>query len=503
MNKMCSKKRIIIAVAFLVSVIFFVFADNAYPIPAGDSMFFLVPAVEFAKHGSLVNPIDPVGWPINRIIDPSGMKKFLFHPPLFQVVLRALMPEASPEGALLALSFINIAVIWLSALLFYKVAARRKELDWSMVGLIVLAFFALAASLTEVGRPETLARLWAVLGALTPFYISKRYSWICFGVILGLMFATHAAAGVFSIFVLGLMFGIVFFFREIVIKGSAMLLVAFVVSLGGIAIGPYGIRETIEGTFVYATIIVHSIGQEGLKLFTSSNFLNHYIFSQAAPFYGAAILLLFVSGIFFWWKHRSRIASPTVTLICALAIAYLVGKIVYTIGHTYYIPLFAPVICLIFIRLFLETKAVGRGATIMVLALITVGFARTALLFPFFIKQGQGLKEARAEVAKVIGSYETEDVVFGIGGGSGGGSWYFFDDYKRAYPYVLSQKPKEKTAFIFIQQRYSGMLAPPEVPGCVLEGDTFSKETPSVLGIKIGNTMPGYGYAAYNCIKKE
>lgn len=499
----CNAKKItVIAVCAVISGLLLIFALQAYPVPAGDSMFFLAPAVQFAKSGDLANPIDPVGWPIMNAVDPSGMKRFLFHPPLFQLVLNFLMPEASPQGALIAVSFINIAVVWFTALLLYKGATRKTKLHWRGVGVIAAALVALAASLTETGRPEIVGRLWVVLGALVLLYVPKKYNWIPLGILLGLMFATHAAAGVFSIFIVGLALSIALPFREIVVKGSAMLCIAFFTALGGILLGPYGIRETIEGAFAYAMVIMNSIGQEGLRLFTLSNLLNYYIFSQAAPFYGLVVLLLFISGVFLCWKYRKRVASPLVAGICAIAIAYSIGKIMYTIGHTYYITLFAPVICLVFVYFFFETKRVGQWTTILVFALVATGFARTALLFPFFIQQGQGLKEARAHIAKVIQPYENENVEFGIGGGSGGGAWYFFDDYKNVYPYVLPEKPKEKTALIVVQQRYSGKLTPPEVPGCAIKDDAFSKETPKMFGIKLGNTMPGYGYAVYDCLKK-
>ncbi len=292
----CNAKKItVIAVCAVISGLLLIFALQAYPVPAGDSMFFLAPAVQFAKSGDLANPIDPVGWPIMNAVDPSGMKRFLFHPPLFQLVLNFLMPEASPQGALIAVSFINIAVVWFTALLLYKGATRKTKLHWRGVGVIAAALVALAASLTETGRPEIVGRLWVVLGALVLLYVPKKYNWIPLGILLGLMFATHAAAGVFSIFIVGLALSIALPFREIVVKGSAMLCIAFFTALGGILLGPYGIRETIEGAFAYAMVIMNSIGQEGLRLFTLSNLLNYYIFSQAAPFYGLVVLLLFIS----------------------------------------------------------------------------------------------------------------------------------------------------------------------------------------------------------------
>lgn len=465
-------------------------------------MFFLLPATQFASGGMLTNSLDPVEWPYN-LADPSEAKKFLLHPPLFQLVLSSLAPSATPQGIFLAISFINILVIFFTTLLFYKIVSRKEELNWWHVGVIVMALLALVASLLEIGRPETLSRLWVVLGALVPFYVSKKYDWIFYGILLGFLFATHLAAGAVSFIVLGLFFGITLSFKKIVLKSSAILCIAFFTVLGVIAIGPFGIRETIEGSFMYATIIADSTLQEAANSFTLSNLLNNYVFSQVAPFYGLVILLFVISGAFFFWKYRNRITTPIVATISAIAIFYIIGKIIYTIGHVYYITLFTPIIFSIFIYLFLETKWFSRVTVLMVFAFVATGFARVALLFPFFIKQEPSLSEARVRIMEIIRPYKDTDVKFGIGAGFGGGVWYFFDDYKNLYSYSSSKKPKEKTAFIFSQQRYSGLLKPPEIAWCRLIVDEFSREIPKMFGVKLGNTMPGYGYAVYNCLENN
>ena len=497
-----SKEAVVIVAALLVSSLLLVFAYNAYPVPAGDSMFFLVPTVQFAKYGNLTSPILPESYWVANVTDPSGVVKFLFYPPLFQLVLSFLMPTASPGGVLLAVSFINIAVVLLSALLFYKFVARKGNPTWLDICTVVVAIFALVASLAETGRPEVLARLWITLGALVPFYVSKKYDWIFYGVLLGLVFGTHVAAGVLFTLVLGLLLGITFPLGKIVLRGAAILFIAFFVALGAIAFGPFGIQETVEGTLVNAVMAIHT-AREGAGPLTFQSLLNHYVFSQTAPFYLFVVLALFVSGFFFFSKYRKHVASPAITWLSAVTIGYVMGKIVYTVGHVYYITLFAPIVLSVILLFFLETGSIGKGSIIVILALVVAGFLRTAFLFPSFIKQDQGLDKARARIAEVVLPYKNKDVRIGIGGGSGGGAWYFVDDYKNMYPYSVPEKPKEKTAIIFLQQRYSGMLTPPEIPECVVMDDLFSRDVPRMFGIRIGNTMPGYGYAIYNCLEND
>jgi len=91
--------------------------------------------------------------------------------------------------------------------------------------------------------------------------------------------------------------------------------------------------------------------------------------------------------------------------------------------------------------------------------------------------------------------YPGKDMRFGVTGSF----WSLSEDYHRMYLYDWPEGPKEGTASIFFQQRYSGMLTPPEIPGCVLANNQFSSAVPRLLGVKLGNTMPGYGYAVYDC----
>ncbi|MEK9194539.1 MAG: hypothetical protein AAB884_01885, partial [Patescibacteria group bacterium] len=364
LEKLDVKKIIMVALCVLISVLFFVFAYQAYPVPAGDSIYFLVPAVQFAARAELVSPLYPSDWMMDKVIDPTGARRFLFYPPLFPLVVSALMPWATPQGAFVGVAIINIAVILLSVLLFYKIVTLGGDLSWFKVFLVTLGLFALAASLFEAGRPEVLARLWIVLGALVPFYTSKKYQWVLFGILLGLIFATHPPAGVFSILVLGIYFGATLKFKDIVLWGSKIFLLSFLVSLGSIALGPFGVRETIYGTFRHVIAVNNFVALTGQTQgwFTLPNLFNHYILSPVAPFYGLVIILFLILAVQFSRKHYDRFASPFVMIFCGAALLYIVGKVTYSMGHVFYITLFAPLIFAAFIHSFLGSGLIKKIA---------------------------------------------------------------------------------------------------------------------------------------------
>ncbi len=307
------KKFAIILICAVLFFLFIIFAKNAYPVPAGDSQFFLVPAIQFTDKELLISPLFPDEKTIDLIIDPTGARRFLFEPPLFPLVLSVLMYEPSPFGVFMALALINIAVLILSAFLFYKLA-KRNGLNWSVVLATVLSILALASSLAETGRPETLVRLIVALALLVLFYVSRKYDWIFYGIFLGLIFATHPALGFISILILGIYFGATLKLNKIILKSSTVFLIAFFTALGTIALGPFGIKETIEGTWANAITISHVLGAEGNEFLMFRSLISRYLTSQAAPFYGLVILLIFVAGFYFLFKHWKKIASPIVLL---------------------------------------------------------------------------------------------------------------------------------------------------------------------------------------------
>lgn len=493
-----SKKLAIVFFCILLAALFIIFAKNAYPVPAGDSQFFLVPAIQFAKNGLLISPLFPDEKTIDLIIDPTGMRRFLFEPPLFPLILSQLMLAPASYGIFFALGFINIALLFLSAFLFYKFAVKNRELKWSSVFLIFISLLALTSSLAETGRPETLARLFIVLALLASFFILKKYDWIFYGIFLGLIFATHPALGFISILVLGIFFGATLKFKEIILKGSALILIAFFTVLGAISLGPFSIKETIEGTWANAITVSHALSTSNHEFLEFRNLIKYYFTSQAAPFYGLVIILTIIAGLFFFFKYRQKIVSLRATVFFGVALIAVFIKLIFSAGHIFYITAFAPVIFLVLFYFFLKTGSLGKISTVLVLILVSIGIIRTTLLFPSFLKQRPTLKQARVDYAKIVSGRPNSLV------GITGSLWPLTENYKNVYSYnSWPEKPKTDTDLVFFGQRYSGLLKPPKIKGCEIIDDKFSKEAPKFLGFKLGNTMPGYGYAVYNCNKDE
>ncbi len=495
LSKLGLKEAVLIFFCLTTAVLLFVFARNAYPVPGGDSSFFLVPAIQFANKGVLTSPLFPDEQALN-LIDPSGLKRFLFYPPLFPLILSRGLSGVSPVDIFVTIALLNIVVIWLSAFLFYRAARRGKELSWPALFVIMLGLLALASGLNGgSGRPEILAGLWVTLGLLVFFYI-KKYDWLLYGILLGFMLATHLAASIISVLILGAMLAVKFKSRDFFLRFGSVILVGFLTLFSVISLGPFGIRETLAGTVKNALMVSRSYTSQFSDLFTLPNFLHYYFLSPVTPFYGFVTLLILISGIFLYRKYRERITSLFIFAVCAAGLVFMLGSMIYSVGHIFYLLSFSPLVFLGFIRYFSESGIAARGAVFLTLALVATGIARTVFLFPVFLGQSLDFYGARDAFRKISREYPDSHLKFGVTGGL----WSLSEDYDRMYSYnTWPEKPKENTAFIFFQQRYSGMLVPPEIPGCALSTDKFSRDLPEVFGIKLGNTMPGYGYAIYKC----
>lgn len=496
LGKLGLKEIVLIFACLTIAALFVVFARNAYPVPGGDSSFFLVPAIQFANKGVLTSPLFPDEQALN-LIDPSGLKKFLFYPPLFPLILSRGLSGASPIDIFITIAILNSLVIWLSAWIFYRAANREGELNWPRTFLLILGLLALASGLVGgSGRPEILASLWVALGLLVFFYI-KKYDWLLYGILLGFMLATHLAGSIIALLILGVMLAVKFRPREFFLRIGSIILIGFLTLFSVISLGPFGIRETVKGTITNALMVSRGYASQFSDWFTLPNFLHYYFLSPATPFYGVVILLIFISGIFFYRKYRTQIVSPFIFAACVAGLVFMLGSIIYSVGHVFYLLIFAPVVFLGFLCYFSKSGTVPKMAVIVVFALVSSAFLRTIILYPYFLKEEPDFFQVREVFEKIVRERPNGDLKIGVTGSF----WSISEDYDKIYLYnTWPEKPREDTAFIFFQQRYSGMLVPPEVPGCSLSENKFSPEAPRLFGIKLGNTTPGYNYAVYKCL---
>lgn len=493
------KEIVLVLVCLAITALFFVFARNAYPVPGGDSEFFLVPALQFSNEGVLTNPLFSDEQGIDSI-DPSGMKRFLIYPPLFPLILNHGMAGASPTDIFITIAILNILTLWLCAWAFYRAAKKDGELNWPKVFAVILGLLALASGLVGgSGRPEILGSLWSILGILAYFYAGRKYDWSLYGILLGLMLATHLVGGIIALLILGAVFATRYNPKEFFGRIFGALALGILALFLTIRLGPFGVWETLLGTVKNALAVSAGYAAQLSEWFTLSKFVQYYLLSPVTPFYAFVVILLLASGWFFYKKYRSQISSPRLFALCAAGLLIMLASMIYSIGHIFYLLIFAPIVFLGFLRYFFETGNFSKMAVFVILALVSTAFLRTVVLYPYFLKQEPNFFQIREVFGKMIQENKNNNLKFGVTGSF----WSLSEDYGRMYVYPWPEKPKENTAFIFFQQKYSGLLIPPEIDGCGLLENKFSPETPKLFGIKLGNTAPGYNYAVYKCAIDE
>lgn len=496
LGKLGLKEIILILVCLAIAALLLVFAHNAYPVPGGDSVFFLVPALQLSNEGVLANPLFSDEQNINSI-DPSGMKKFLIYPPLFPLILNHGMAGASPIDIFVTIAILNIFTLWLCAWAFYRAAKKDGNLDWPKFCAVILGLLALASGLVGgSGRPEILSSLWVALGILVFFHVGKKYDWLLYGILSGLMFATHLTGGIIAFLALGTMLATRLRAKEALSRFSGIVLISFPVFLSAIAIGPFGVRETILGTVRNALAVSSGYAAQFSEWFTVSKFVQYYILSPVTPFYAFVVILLLVSGWYFYKKYRPQIASPALFGLCVFSLLIMLASMIYSVGHIFYLLIFAPIIFLGFIRYFSESGIFPKAVVITVLFLVSTAFLRMAILFPPFLDGEPSFAQARETFSKASREHAGGNLKIGVTGSL----WSLSEDYKNMYIYnAWPKKPKEGATLVFFQQKYSGLSAPLEIAGCIVSENRFSPDASKFLGVKLGNTPPGYNYAVYKC----
>lgn len=468
-----------------IALSFLVFGAHAYPVPAGDSQAFLPPALLLEAGEGLRNPVSG----LTRQIDPAGGDRYLQYPPLFQLVLTGLMTEPSPRAAFLALAVLGALDLLLAFLLFQRaVAPAARRHPWAAPLAVTAATAATATLLLgqQTGRPEGLATLWVLLGAHA--FLSRGPSaWPLHGLLLGLLGATHPAGG----FLAGLLLAAATLASRPrlgdalrwLAGAAALALVLFALLLH---LGPWGLAETLAGIVRHADLAL--AGRD-----STESLRTYWITNAGATFFALPYLLLLASLTALLVRRRREV-HPLL-----LPAALLLGGAAWTLSLrapelAYNLQLFAPLVFAGNLRAAFDgapRRRLLQGAATGVHALAAAGYARSLVLFFFFLSAGVPLDEARRDFARIARSAQPPVAVTSS-------LWVLSEDYAdlRALPFGTPAERIPGSLFV-VQQSYSGLREPPAVPGFHLTEERFVRRSCRLFGIEIARTVPGYGFAVY------
>lgn len=497
---------IIIAVVGLCTGLLLLYGAHAYPLPTGDSVYFIPPTLSVANGDGMVQTL------IAK--DTQGAnavgKRMLWYPPLFFIVVGGLIWEPTYMAVSLVVAlFSSLSLLIATWLLYTTTTLHGQSLTWYRTLLIILSIVGLCSALLyqqSRGRTESLVTCWLLLGALGAASTPPRSQWLPLGVGLGLMSATHFAGAMVATLLISAYFAVIYAFWPALRSILATVLLAGSIFLIIMINSPNGVSETFATTTRAA--VDHALFRS-----TPGSLYEAWIFHTQIPFYGLVFLASLGSLVFLGIRSMQSIKSKWLLTASVALLTFCVYQLSIPYPtRSYNIVLFAPLSFLVLIWLLthhlplvtLRQRTVHLGLTI-ILALSTIGFARASVLYPVYLQQGMSLVEARR-------LWHTQDPGAPCSIGVSLALWGIVDpnDYWRVYPIHpdlvrMYAQPRFRGSpeVLLIQQSHTGQTHPPDIAGYTLVSHTYIPHPFSIFGVRIANTVPGYAYALYSRTSAE
>ena len=469
----------------------FLFGYYSYPVPLSDAECFLPPAILLkAQHTLDVTPLcDAVG---------VGSGKYTQYPPLFELALKWLMLEPNPQSAFISIAVINCLTVLLCALFFGGLSKKRNNnISRFDVWLIILSLGGIATPLAyhTSGRPEALGTLVVISAMVCTSLAKPGWRWVVLGTALGIMGCTHPAGSL----LFALAIAMFYFVNAALTRALTALLktaaLSLLVFLGLMLLSPNGLMETIRGIAMHASSLASRQ--------VSGSLWDYWILNPNATFYGIIFCVSVIGAVYVAFAHRTRIQSLAPALLTAILLTAATYYFVFRLPPSVYnATMFAPLF--FWANLHSARYLIGkyresrfriraiRSAFLLAAGLAAIGFVRVAVLFPYFLTEGVSLETARERFRELnLGAYDRVGVTFSM--------WVLTENYSDLFE-VDGEPPivvADHDAPIIIQENYLASAVAPHVQGYRITHDFFNPKVPTLLGIRLATTMPGYSYAVY------
>jgi hypothetical protein len=449
------------------------FALHAYPTPGTDAPSFLATAIDQRLGRGLVNPF----YPQMGFADPTGSQRYVYYPPLFPLVVAALMPSATPTGAFLAIALLRAASIVLSCALLLGVARRAERgLSAPTAALIALALCGLATNwLPTLGRPEALATLLVVAAALGALRLRGAALVAFLGIATGLVGATQPFGAVEMVAASGLAWSTREPTRTALLRTGAAAALGLAVFAAVLALSPHGLSETLLG-------MARAFPYTPWAAPPGEGWWKPWITARRSTFYGPLLLLAAACGAHLLARGGGVRSRPAFTA-CGLALAACLyhGSLTHDSRRNYNALLLSPLLFAVVVYWFAASRSwagarwarLGRAACLACVLGTAAGFLGHLAALPWFVAHGRGLDEARAAWRSVPFPAGARIVLMG-------NLWAVSEDYGRME--VLSASAlgdamrRRPVPVLALGQRAEHRGVPPPLPGFVLLRDAFNRE---------------------------
>lgn len=468
-----------------------VFACFQFPAPRGDEQSYIPPVINLARGKGLTNEY----WWFSRQHDPTEMR-LVYHGFFYQFLLGQILPRHSPNIALLTvIPIITILLAILSSSLFVIAATRLGTVSfgWKQCVGCVLALWAQLSLILAFGaRPELGAALVTVIVALFVCYFRDKpvVADIALGLGAGIAAAMSPLSGGQAALIIAMYCAFRFAFltacKHLGISGIVAMVSFFCIFR---FFYPYPLADWMRGVQAHSAIATG--GSQ------PAYWISELLLSPLQPGIGVVLLIVVLNII--------SLTRTEWSLVGALP-AWMILIVVF-VGSTYYYCLASPfrvynILSWITIALglILYNLASHRPSTwlslasLSALAVLSLGFFRLIPLFVVFLGQGVRVADAQNRL-KELELKERETV------GCWGCILYLFDDLhalRAIEPRIQdSQELGPEIDVLIIPQASSGRLSPPLFDGFDMIANHFLPDPPRLWGIRLGNSIPGFAFAAY------
>lgn len=446
------------------------FASYGYPAPTTDAPLFLPTAISVELGRGLVVPL-PV-----RVtdVDPTGQKRYLFHAPLFPLAVSLLMTSPTPRAAFLAVAVLRSLSLLMAAHFFLGLLSRAGiALDRTAGFLIAGSLVGLATGwLPTIGRPEALATVWVLAGAIAILRLSGWHLVVALGVALGLLGATHPFAAVEATLLIGLYCAAVFNHREALLRTGLVTVLGLAVFAVVMTATPHGLWQNLAG-------MVRAYGRGPRWSPPGTDWWRPWVTVRRSLLYGPLVLGALLAGAHLLARRCRDMGSRIV--MCGFAALFAAalyhGSVAFHSRRNYNALVLSPIlygVALLWIWLSPDRTSRGwviwaRRALALSMLATTVGFLGHVMAFPWFLRHAHTLGSARAEWRRLhLATGRSRAMV--------GHAWVLSEDYdamRLANLDEIKATPEPKPVLVLGQPRGHRGDAPP-VPGFVLFHDFFN-----------------------------
>ena len=448
------------------------FAAHAYPTPSTDAPGFLVSAINLRLGRGFVNPF----YPQMAFADPTGAQRHIYYPPLFPLLVSALMPRPTPTDSFLVVAGLRAASVLLSCGLLLRLARMAEgPLAGSTAVLVGLALCGLATNwLPTLGRSEALATLLVVVAALGALRLFGAALVAFLGVMTGLVAASQPFGALELTAVIGLAWSIREPTRATVARATAVAAIGLVVFATVLALSPHGLAETVAG-------ILRAYPHTPWASPPGEGWWKPWLTARRSTFYGPLLALALLCGAHLLARRGPVRSRPAFwAFVLALAILLYHGSLTHHSLRNYNALLLSPLVFGRVVFWFAASRTgtssrlarFGRAACLVCALGTAIGFLGYLAAFPWFLAHGRGLEAARAEWRTIPFPAGARIVLMG-------NLWPLSEDYgrmERLSPAALGEAMRRRPVPVLVLgQRPEHRGTPPPLSEFVLIHDGFNR----------------------------